>query len=307
LSVLICALLAWLIGATEVFSRSGLAIVASSLIWMWLSINLADWQIRENLDAIQKDALEILELPEGEGQVLEWVRIVTTRRTQVITAISFVILVCTVSSFAMKLDFSQPISWVVFLGLFLGAIWWTFHLTGLAALTLFYGYYFSRWPTSLFQDDPASTVSLLNLHRRAGRLLVVATLIVALSIPVGWIADMLTPDMLLITGFTLWIPMLVFYAFIEHSFSVQIRRAKDKRLADLQEQISLLEMQNKPPDVKTVELIQKLLEVHGEVRRLPNSLVNPESLLNLFGSLALSLAGALVKIVDIWRQLFRSP
>jgi len=307
LAALICALLAWLTVAVEVFSRFGLGIIVSSLIWMWLSISLADWQIRENLDAIRKDALEILELPAGQVQVQEWVRIVTSRRTQVITAIVFVLLVCTLSSFAMRLDLAQPVGRVVLLGILLATGWWTFHLTGIAALFLFYGYYFSRWPTSLFRDEPASTVSLLILHRRAGQLLLAAAFIIALSIPVGWIAKMLTPDMLLVTGLSLWIPMLVFFAAAEHSFSVQIGRAKDNRLADLQEQIVRLERQGNPPDIGTAEHIQKLLAIHGEVRRSPNSLVNPESLLNLFGALGISLAGVLVKILDAWRTLWGVP
>jgi hypothetical protein len=49
------------------------------------------------------------------------------------------------------------------------------------------------------------------------------------------------------------------------------------------------------------------LEIHEGVRRTPNSLVNVESLVNLFGSLALPLLGGLVKLYEIGKQLLGIP
>lgn len=101
--------------------------------------------------------------------------------------------------------------------------------------------------------------------------------------------------------------MLVFYIAIERCFSTHIRAAKSNRLAGLQQQISSLELQAQTPDVKTAELIHRLLDIHDRVRRTPNSLVNVESLVNLFGSLALPLLGGLVKLYEILRQLLGIP
>ncbi len=307
LNVLACAILAELIGAPEAFSRVGFLFVTASSIWIWLSINLADWQFRNNLNIIQQDGLEILKLPEGESQVMEWVRVFTSRRNQVVIAVSFVILVVTLSSSVIKLDFSLPISRVILLYLFLATGWWSFHVAGLAALTLFYGFYFGRWKTSLFQDDPASTTALLTLHRSAGQLLLVLALIIAMSIPVGWVVNMLTPDTLLFSGVSLWFPMLIFYVTTEHSFAVQIRQAKRQRLTQLQKQISELEQGLSAPNMETLKQVRELLEFHEQVKRKTNSLINMDSVLNLLGSLALPLLGALINILDIWRKLFSVP
>jgi hypothetical protein len=189
----------------------------------------------------------------------------------------------------------------------MGLIWCVFHISWIGALILFYGYYFSRLSLRLFQDNPGSTLPLLALHRSAGQLMLVSALIAALAIPVGVITKMLTSLTLIMSVVTLWIPLLAFYIAMERGFSLHIRVAKKQRLSDLQEQISLIEKRGKTPDVGTAELIQRMLEIHEGVRRTPDSLVNVESLANLFSSLALPMLGGLVKLYEMWKQFLGIP
>lgn len=306
-SVLVCFLAAWLAGAHEFFSRGNLNYVFIVSAWLWFSIAIAERQIQKSLASIETQAVGLLELPKGEADAMVWVRLVTSRRNQVMAAILAVLAACVLMSFALRLDLSQPLGWIKSLHLFLGLAWWAFHLTWIGALLIFFGFTFCRWPLRLFQDDPASTLPLLALHRSAGQLLLVSALIAALAIPVGILLNALTSLSSAISVVAIWIPLLVFYIATERCFSAHIRAAKSDRLAGLQQQIASLERQAQTPDVKTAELIQRLLEIHEKVRRAPNSLVNLNSLLNLFGSLALPLLGALVKLYEIGKQLLGIP
>ena len=307
LSIFLCILLAWLIGAIEFFDRLNLIYIASMSAWIWLTINLAEWQIRQSLNSIQKDALDILELPKGEREMMKWAGFVTNRHNQLVATISFFILICTISTLGMKLDFSHALGWIKFLHLLLGTGWWSFHATWMVVLILFYGYHFRRWPTFLFQDDPASTVSLLNLHRCADQLLMVSALIATIGIPISFILNNFTQILLVTSAITLWFPLLAFYAVTEQSFSAQIRSSKDRRLTPLQNQITQLDQRTNILDTETLKRVQALLDLHERIRRTPNSLINVESLLNLFGSLALPLLGVLLNILDIWKKLFGIP
>jgi hypothetical protein len=106
---------------------------------------------------------------------------------------------------------------------------------------------------------------------------------------------------------TLWIPLLAFYIATERGFAHHIQMAKNNRISELQGQIAHLENRTKTPDVETAETIQRLLEIHEGVRRTPNSLVNVESLVNLFSSLALPMVGGLFKLYEMWKQFLDIP
>ena len=307
LSILVCALLAWLLGALEIFSQANLTYIISSSIWAWLSINIAEWQIRQSLNAIQNNAVDILVFPEGVGEAMKWAGFVASRRNQSIAVVLLFVMMSVFSAFGMKFDYSQPVGWVLAAHLIMGLGFCVFHISWIGALILFYGYYFSRLFLRLFQDSPVSTLPLLALHRSAGQLMLASALIAALAIPVGVLTNMLTAVTLIVSVVTLWIPLLAFYVAMERGFSHHIRVAKNQRLSDLQEQISLIEKRSKTPDMGTAELIQRMLEIHEGVRRTPNSLVNIDSLINLFGSLALPLLGGLVELYDIWKQVLGLP
>jgi hypothetical protein len=307
LSILVCALLARLIGAVEFFSQAKLTYIISSSIWVWLSINLAEWQIKQSINSIQSNLLDILEFPEGEGEAMKWVEFVASRRNQIIAVVSLFAMMSVFSGLGLKFDYSQPVGWVLLAHLVMGLIWSVFHISWIGAIILFYGYYFSRLSFHLFQDNPSTTLPLLTLHRSGGQLMLVSALIAALAIPVGVITKMLTSLTLIMSVVTLWIPLLAFYIAMERGFSRHIRMVKNQRLSNLQEQISLIEKRGKTPDVGTAELVQRMLEIHEGVRRTPNSLVNIDSLVNLFGSLALPILGALVKLYEIWKQFLGLP
>lgn len=307
LGILVCSAIAWLGGAEDFFSPSNQTYVFASAVWVWLSVNISDWQIRRNIQTIQDNLPGLLELPDGENALMKWVGFVSRPRIQAAGTISLWLVMSILSVTNFRFDYSQAAAWILAAYLCLGVGWCAFFITWIAALIFFYGVSFSRLSLRLFQDHPSSTLPLLALHRAAGQLMLFAVLIGALLIPVGLITGRLTSAMVVITGVTMWVPLLAFYIALEGGFSRHIGNAKNKRLANLQEQISGLEQHGQAPDVKTAELIQRLLEIHDKVRRTPNSLVNVESLVNLFGSLALPLLGGLVKLYEILKQFLGLP
>ena len=135
----------------------------------------------------------------------------------------------------------------------------------------------------------------------------VSALIATIGIPISFILNNFTQILLVTSAITLWFPLLAFYAVTEQSFSAQIRSSKDRRLTPLQNQITQLDQRTNILDTETLKRVQALLDLHERIRRTPNSLINVESLLNLFGSLALPLLGVLLNILDIWKKLFGIP
>ena len=306
LCILVSALVAWALGVLSPFLWENPYVFLVSF-WLWIAINLVDWQIRKNLTAIKVQALEMLELPQGEQGFLAWVKFGFSRRYQFLAVITYYLLIGGGWTITMNFDFTQPLVWVLLLHFALGLGLWIPHLVELVLLIVFYGYYFRRLSLCLFQDDPAGTVSLQILHRCSGQLLLVSALIAALAIPVGVFTNKITTLALVISAIGLWIPLLLFYISTESAFSNHIGLAKNQRLTQLQNQISELEQKTDPPDVDRIKLVRELMEFHEQIKHTPKSLINMDSLLNLFGSLALPFLGALLNILDIWNKLFGTP
>jgi hypothetical protein len=220
LGILVCSAIARLIGAMEFFSLVNQAYVLSSAIWAWLSINIAEWQIRQSIQTIQENLPDLLELPEGDNALVKWVGFVASRRNQAIAAVFLFVMMSALSALSAGFDYSQPTAWILAVHLCLGVGWCVFHISWMGALILFYGFYLGHLSLRLFQDHPASTLPLLALHRSAGQLMLFSVLIGALLIPVGLITKMLNSLMLALSVVTLWIPLLAFYT--EHGHKLRI-------------------------------------------------------------------------------------
>lgn len=306
LLVLGSTLFAWAFGVLSPFLW-GKSYVLLVSFWLWLAVNLFDWQIKKSLTAIQSQALDMLKLDQGELEVLKWVRFGSSHRLHILFAIIYFVLLPVGWAIGMGFDFSQPLSWALLLHFVLGLGLITPHIVWIGLLIIFYAFHFRLWSFRLFQDNPAGTVSLQILHRCSAQFLLVSALVAAIAIPIGLFAKMLTSLTLILSVILLWIPLLAFYITTERGFSYHIQMAKNNRISELQEQIARLENSTKIPDVETAETIQRLLEIHEGVRRTPNSLVNVESLVNLFSSLALPMLGGLVKLYEMWKQFLGIP
>jgi hypothetical protein len=229
------------------------------------------------------------------------------RRREAITAMIFFLIIEIGWIIGMDLDFSNPVSWAFSTLVSIGYAVSVLHGTWVVYIVSFYSYYFKQWELNLFQDNPSGTVSLQTLHRNSGQLLLVIALIVTLGVPAGVFSNMFRVSLLIMSAVGIGIPLLIFYISTENAFSKHIRKAKYHRMAQLQKQISDLEKKKVATNVDKVKLIRELLDFHEQIKRTPNSLVNLDSLLNLFGSLTLPFLGALLNILDIWKNLFGKP
>lgn len=84
-------------------------------------------------------------------------------------------------------------------------------------------------------------------------------------------------------------------------------RQNAKPLNSVEINNSIVDQKAVLPDVERIKLVRELLEIHKQIKHTSKSLINIDSLLNLFGSLALPFLGALLNILDIWKILFGVP
>jgi hypothetical protein len=103
-----------------------------------------------------------------------------------------------------------------------------------------------------------------------------------------------------------WIPMLVLYVLGNQACSHQIVRVKYQRLEELQSRImKLSHAENLDKD--KIAHIKSLIDYHDHVKSSRNSLYSTESFVNLIGSLALPLLGAVLSAIDVWQKIFGKP
>jgi hypothetical protein len=302
LCVLVSLLVAWILGAITAFSLE-YRYISLAAFWLWTSLLLSDWQIKKNLKVIGSQ-LSVMFKPSHEKEFIKWVKFFVNRRREAISATLFFLIIEIGWIIGMDLDFSNPVSWAFSTLASMGYAVSVLHSTWVLYIVLFYGYYVKQLELSLFQDNPSGTASLQILHRNSGELLLVLAIIVTLGIPAGIFSNMFRVSLVIMSAVGIGLPLLIFYIATENAFSNHIRKAKYGRMTQLQKQISNLEMKKDAASVDKVKLIRELLDFHEQIKRTPNSLVNLDSLLNLFGSLALPFLGALLNILDIWKNLF---
>jgi hypothetical protein len=296
---------AWILGAITIFSLE-YRYISLVALWLWTSLILSDWQIKKNLKVIGAQLPDILE-HSSANDMMGWVKLVTNRRREALTVMIFLCMVEISWIVGINMDFSQPVSWAFLTLVSIGLAVSILHGTWVLYLILFYSHFFKQLKLNLFQDNPSGTVPLQVLHRTSGQLLLVLAIIVTLGLPASAFSSMFRVTLVVMSAVGVGIPLLIFYIATENAFSNHIRDAKYRRLAQLQKQISDLEMKEVETNADRVKFIRELLDFHEQIKRTPNSLVNVDSLLNLLGSLALPFLGALLNILDIWKKLFPSP
>ncbi|PKN90815.1 MAG: hypothetical protein CVU44_22340 [Chloroflexi bacterium HGW-Chloroflexi-6] len=307
ISVLFTFLLALILGAQNFFNGEFGAFILLTAGWVWVAIVLSDWQIQQSIKVIREDVVNLLDLAGDQNIVKSWAELIGNRRVQFFVALFWFLMILGLSVFELPLDFARPDGWILALHLALGLLWFVFQLSWFGALILFYGYYLGRLPLNLFPDDPSATPGLLVIHQDVGQLLFVSAFIAALAIPIGMVVGFLSGMVLITSAITLWIPLMMFFVATERSFSVQISYGKNRRLAELQAQISQLENRLDLPGADMVKAIEGLLALHDRVKRAPDSLVNLGSLINLIGSMAMPLVSALLNLLSTWQKFFGFP
>ena len=101
-----------------------------------------------------------------------------------------------------------------------------------------------------------------------------------------------------------WTPTLTLFILGHYVFSRLIKRLKHERLGNLQSKIMKLPNADELDTKKTAQ-IMSLMDYHDRVKATPNSLINSQSVVNLFGSLALPLLATLIQALSCIQNLFK--
>ena len=191
---------------------------------------------------------------------------------------------------------------IYFINFFHAGIW----LYGLLSLTAFMLKLYT-WDLVLYSDDPASIPILLQFSKELRNYIFFFAFVSAiLLLLVGLIIGTLNPTIILTLLIVVWIPMLVLYVLGNQAFSHQIVRVKYERLNKLQSEIMKL-FDVEKLDKDTIAHINSLIDYHDRVKSSRNSLYSTESLINLIGSLALPMLGAILSAIDVWQKIFGKP
>jgi hypothetical protein len=184
-----------------------------------------------------------------------------------------------------------------------------FHATvgGYGLLSLFaFATVIDKLSLVLYSDDPASSPILLQLSKQLRDYILSFAFASAGLLFLGGLVGTLNIRVILIIVIGFWIPMLALFILGNQAFSRQIIRVKHTRLEQLQSEI-MRQSNVKEMDKDTIAHITSLMDFHDRVRATRNSLYNPESFVNLLGSLALPLLAAILSAIDVWQKIFGSP
>lgn len=237
-------------------------------------------------------------------KLLRWARQwLGNRSAQLFVSFSFSIVTAVLSFYSIypSIKFSVGPTLIYFINFFHWGLGTYSLLSLLAFVSILHDLYLVLYP-----DDPASSPILLQLSKQlrdyilgfafaSAGLLLLAGLVGALNIMV-----------ILIMLAIVWIPMLNIFFQGNQAISQQIVRVKYQRLEKLQSEITRLS-DVKEMDKDTIAHITSLMDYHDRVRSTRNSLYNPESFVNLIGSLALPLLAAILSAIDVWQRIFGRP
>jgi hypothetical protein len=177
-------------------------------LWIWTSLILFDWQVKKNLKAIGAQLPGMLD-PTYKNGFMKWVKLVTNRRREALTALIFFLLIEISWIIGIDLGFSKSVSWAFLTLVSTGFAVAILHGIWVLYIVLFYSHYFKQLELNLFQDNPSGTVSLQILHRHSGELLLVLALIVTLGLPAGVFSSMFRVSLVIISAAGIGIPLFI--------------------------------------------------------------------------------------------------
>jgi hypothetical protein len=160
-----------------------------------------------------------------------------------------------------------------------------------------------KWYLALYEDDPASSSILFQLSKELSDFLLQLAFTAAIFMCLLGLTGNLTLTITIGALVLVWIPILTLFVLGYQEFSNQIIRVKYERLEKLQLKImklSNVEKLNKD----RVAHINSLKDYHDRIKSSRNSLYNPQSFINLIGSLALPSIAAILNVIDIWQKIF---
>ena len=160
-----------------------------------------------------------------------------------------------------------------------------------------------NWNLILYSDNPASSPILLQLSTEISNyILFIAFAVAVLLFTVGLVGGFNIA--IAVVSLSAWIPILALFILGNQAFSQQIIRVKHERLEQLQSEIMKLSSNVEKMDTDTIARVKSLMDYHDRVKSSRNSLYNPESFINLIGSLALPVISAILSTIDVWQRIF---
>jgi hypothetical protein len=277
------------------------------LAYCWLGLIIFQTQVERFINFFKTDIVDSLDLPDSQPAMESWLRSAGARSLQAPITLLFVAWMTILTVFVVFGQRNQSAGVYVYIFTALVFIQLIPHMYWIFVAAVTFAFSIRQWKFKLFSDDPSKTPVIQTLHRMSSNFLLTIAFLLAvnqlIALPLGLYSQVYIIAMIA----ALWTPTLLFFIFRESAFAHLLTNARLERLATLQQQIMEIENSQDLSQKEPSEAVKRLLELHDRVKSAPVSMINLSSIVNLLGSLALPLLGALLSIFDIWRKIFGTP
>jgi hypothetical protein len=293
-----------LLGETQFTTLTAILV---NLMWLSYGFLMIPLFMSINTRMVEFLRLRFVRSLEDEGQIqelLHWAsQWLGNRRAQFFISLIFGIAMSLLAFYSIypATKFSLGQTLIFFAGFFHVGV----AVYGLLSLLAF-ALMLNKLSLALYSDDPASSPILLQLSKQLRDYILVLAFASAGLLLLDRLVGALNPRVIVLMVVGVWIPILALFILGNQAFSVQIMRVKHERLEKLQ--FEIMQLSNvKEMDKDITAHITSLMNFHDRVRATRNSLYNPESFINLIGSLALPLLAAILSAIDVWQRIFGRP
>lgn len=280
-------------------------IILNNLIWVTYTYLMIPLILSINARLLEFLRNRLLGFMENEQQIEElktWMtQWIGRPLLQLFFYLGYAVVIAPLSFYSVyhTTHFSLGVTWVYFINYFhIGA-----GLYGLISLIAFL-LKLRHWSLRLYPDDPASSPILMQLSDELRDYMLMFSFGTTLFMLLTVLTGALTTIGIFTLLITNWIPVLTLFILGNYVLARLIKRAKYERLEILQSEITKLSSIGKL-DTKTTAQILSLMDYHDRIKATPNSLINSQSMINLFGSLALPLLATLIEALPHIQNLFK--
>lgn len=293
-----------LLGETQFTTWNAILVNLMWVTYSYFMIPLFLYRNKRLLEFLQSRVVKSLADESDVNEVLLWAsRWIGRRIPQLLLSFALGISVAWLAFYGIyplaKFSLGQVL--IYFINFFHAGVW----LYGLLSLIAFI-LKLNKWHLVLYVDDPASSPILLQFAKELRDYIFFIAFASAILLLLAGVIGAFNITILLSMLAVVWIPMLVLYVLGNQAFSHQIVRSKYYRLEKLQSEImKRSDVENLDKD--TIAHIKSLVDYHDRVKSSRNSLYSPDSFINLIGSLALPLLGAILSAIDVWQKLLGKP
>ena len=163
----------------------------------------------------------------------------------------------------------------------------------------------SRYEYRLYLNDPrnSNTIGYLSNILTYGLFLFSFAMMIS-TISISYLWKFYPISISIFSLAIMWIPIVIIFAFNQSSLSKIVTQSKKRKISEIQAKIEKLEVEGDIANKETIEVINELMTFHDRIRDTKDSVLNTQTVINLFKSLFLPLISTVVsKISEILEWL----